>query len=119
MAPNNNDEAEVRARVKEASRENRLSFRNRAEQLLRRECKEEAKETCAPFIQKFAQCAQEQGLLVVINCRKHLKELNGCMAENNGEERLKSDVLRSAGAFRAQHSDVQRVHSRGSGRLAI
>lgn len=45
MAPNG--EAEVRARVKEASRENRLSFRNRAEQLLRRELKEEAKEKCS------------------------------------------------------------------------
>lgn len=83
MAPN--DEAEIRARAKEAGRENRLSFRNRAEQLLRRECKEEAMEKCSPYVKEFAECAREQGLFVVFKCRKHLKNMNGCMEEHNGE----------------------------------
>ncbi|CAB9516143.1 N-acetylglucosaminidase, alpha [Seminavis robusta] len=79
-------EAEYRAQIKETSREGRLSFKNRAEDLLRYECKEEAKEICKPFVQDFAECANEQGLFVVFRCQSKLKALNSCMAKHNGEE---------------------------------
>ena len=77
---------ELKARLKEAARENRLSFRNRAEQLLRYEMKEEAKEICKPHVNAFAECAQENGLWVVWSCQDKLKQLNACMAKHNGEE---------------------------------
>jgi Cytochrome c oxidase biogenesis protein Cmc1 like len=78
--------AEEVARLKSAGRESRLSFRNIAEAQLRRELKEVAIELCDPAIKEFAQCSQEKGLMVVISCRHLFKNVNECMAINNGEE---------------------------------
>jgi Cytochrome c oxidase biogenesis protein Cmc1 like len=79
-------EAEVRARSKETAREGRLSFKNRAQDLLKYELKEDAKEKCKDYIKTFAECAKKEGLLVVFQCRSQLKEMNGCMAIHNGPE---------------------------------
>ena len=100
-APSPSDEA----KIKEISRENRLSFRNRAEQLLRYEMKEEAKEICKPFIETFAECASEKGIWVVFSCKSQLKELNKCMAEHNGEEAWKK--------YREEHKNELAVRSKG------
>ena len=83
------DDAEYRARVKDASRQGRLSFRNRAEALLRADMKAEAMEICNPQIGAFAECANKQGLMVVFQCREHLKAMNACMEIHNGEEAWK------------------------------
>ena len=48
--------------------------------------KEEAKEKCSDYIKSFAECAHEQGLLVVLSCRDKLKAMNSCMAVHNSEE---------------------------------
>jgi hypothetical protein len=82
--PSSDDE--LRARSKESAREGRLSFKNRAEDLLRYEMKEDAKEKCKEYIKTFAECAKKEGLFVVFQCRSELKEMNGCMAIHNGPE---------------------------------
>ena len=91
--------------MKEASRESRLSFQNRAEHLLRRDMKDEAKEKCKEFIGSFAECSKEQGLWVVINCRDKLKELNACMAIHNGEEAWQK--------YKEAHKEELAIRSRG------
>jgi hypothetical protein len=83
---NPTDDPEYRSKVKDASRQGRLSFRNRAEQLLRRDMKEEAIQTCKVQIGEFAECSKANGLMVVFRCRDHLKAMNDCMAVHNGEE---------------------------------
>lgn len=105
MSPPNESEAEYRARVKEASRESRLSFRNIAEHQLRRDCKEEAKEKCKDYIKSFAECASEQGLMVVINCRDKLKSLNSCMELHNGDEAWQK--------YKQEHKEELAIRARG------
>ena len=43
-------------------------------------------EKCRDYINAFGKCAQEQGLLVVFNCRQFNKDLNACMAIHNSNE---------------------------------
>merc|ERR1712232_665953 len=79
-------EVETKARIKDASRESRLSFRNRAEQLLRRRLKDESLEKCSEQVKSFAECSKDSGLWVVFNCQSNLKAMNACLAEHNSEE---------------------------------
>jgi hypothetical protein len=78
--------AEKARNLKDFDRGERLSFRNRAEHLLRRDLKEHAMELCKPQVQAFAECAQEKGLWVVVSCRDKLKGVNECLSIHNGEE---------------------------------
>lgn len=77
---------EQKQKLKEASRDGRLSFRKFGEHQLRREFKDMAIEKCRDHINAFGKCAQEQGLLVVFNCRQFNKDLNACMAIHNSNE---------------------------------
>jgi hypothetical protein len=77
---------EQQSRKKESSRDGRLSFRKFGEHQLRREFKDMAVEKCRDKINAFGKCAQEQGLMVVINCRQLNKDLNACMAIHNSHE---------------------------------
>ena len=79
-------DAETKARIKDAGRDGRLSFRNFAEHQMRREFKDMALEKCSHHVKDFAVCAEEQGLMVVFNCRHHSKALNECMAIHNSNE---------------------------------
>ena len=79
-------DAETKARIKEAGRDGRLSFRNFAEHQMRREFKDMALAKCSQHVKEFALCAEEQGLLVVFKCRHHSKALNECMALHNSNE---------------------------------
>lgn len=91
-------DAEHKARTKDFSRESRLSFRNFAEHQMRREFKDIALEKCQEPIRDFAQCAQEQGLLVVWNCRHLNKKINECMAVHNSNEAFEK--------YKKEHEDV-------------
>jgi Cytochrome c oxidase biogenesis protein Cmc1 like len=82
----NNDVAERNARMKDYSRESRLSFRKFAEHQLRRDLKDEALEICKPHVEAFAACAQEKGLMVVFSCKHLHQEVQQCLALHNGEE---------------------------------
>jgi len=76
----------ISARMKDTSREGRLSFRNFAEHQMRREFKDQAISACRDPIHAFGKCAMEQGLLVVFNCRSFQREMNDCMKLRNSDE---------------------------------
>jgi COX assembly protein 1 len=79
-------DAEKAGRIKDLGRETRLSFRNFAEHQLRRELKEEAMEKCDLQIRTFAECGQQEGLMVVFRCREFQKDINECMGVYNSPE---------------------------------
>ena len=78
--------AEYQSKVKEISRDNRLSFRNFAEHQLRREFKDLAIEKCRDTVNAFGKCAQENGLGVVFYCREENKRMNECLHVYNSHE---------------------------------
>lgn len=97
--------AEKARNLKDFDRGERLSFRNRAEHLLRRDMKEQAMEICKPQVQGFAECAQEKGLWVVVSCRDKLKAVNECLAIHNGEEAWQK--------YKEAHKEELELRSRG------
>lgn len=97
---------EENARVKELGRESRLSFRNLAEHQLRRELKEEAMEICKPQIKDFAECSQENGLMVVWSCRKHYNAIRECLSVHNGEEAWQK--------YKEAHKDELEIRAQGN-----
>ena len=104
--PSNRPSAEDVARMKADGRDSRLSFRNRAEYLLRRDLKEEAMQIhCQKQVADFAECAKESGLWVVFTCQPKLKQLNACMAIHNGEEAWQK--------YKQAHKDELERRSRG------
>jgi hypothetical protein len=85
-APNHDSLVEQNARMKDLSRDSRLSFRNFAEHQLRQELKEIAMEKCKAPIAAFAGCAEEKGIMVVFSCRDLHREVQNCLSVHNGEE---------------------------------
>jgi hypothetical protein len=102
---NNNNKKEEVAEKKDRDRGERLSFRNRAEHLLRRDMKEQAMEICKAQVQAFATCAQENGLWVIYSCRDKLKGVNECLAVHNGEEAWQM--------YKEAHKEELELRSRG------
>jgi hypothetical protein len=97
--------AEKARNLKDFDRGERLSFRNRAEHLLRRDMKEQAMESCKLQVQAFAECARENGLWVVYSCRDKLKGVNECLAVHNGEEAWQR--------YKEAHKEELELRSRG------
>lgn len=93
---------EQQAIKKESSRDGRLSFRKFGEHQLRREFKDMAIEKCRDKINAFGKCAQEQGLMVVFNCRHLNKELNACMAIHNSHEKFEEYMKNNQDALIAK-----------------
>jgi Cytochrome c oxidase biogenesis protein Cmc1 like len=75
--------------VKDAGREGRLSFRNYAENELRREFQQEAMKRCDLQVGTFAECIKEEGLWAPFRCGEYRKDVHECMAVYNSEERFK------------------------------
>mmetsp|Transcript_19323 Transcript_19323/g.53739 ORF Transcript_19323/g.53739 Transcript_19323/m.53739 type:complete len:120 (-) Transcript_19323:394-753(-) len=78
-------EAEKQNKIKEYSRQGRLSFRNFAEHQLRNEFKELAMEKCNLQIKAFAECGKEEGLMVIFRCQEFSKDVKECMAVHNSQ----------------------------------
>ena len=91
-------EAERQARIKDASRSSRLSFRKYGEHQLRREFKDMAIEKCNPEVKAFAQCAQEKGLMVVVSCQSFHRAVGNCMRKHNSDEEFEK--------YKAANQDV-------------
>ena len=75
--------------MKDEGREGRLSFRNFAENQMRRDFKADAMKKCDLQIGAFAECIKEEGLLAPFKCREIKKDVNECMSVYNSEERFK------------------------------
>jgi hypothetical protein len=75
-------------RVKDGSREGRLSFRNFAEHQLRNEFKQQAIEKCDLQVRAFAECGKEEGLMVIVRCRDFQKAVNECLGVYGAKDRF-------------------------------
>eukprot|EP00934_Nitzschia_sp_Nitz4_P002218 Nitzschia sp. Nitz4//scaffold41_size133979//66357//66656//NITZ4_003350-RA/size133979-processed-gene-0.252-mRNA-1//-1//CDS//3329551479//2218//frame0 len=73
--------------IKDAGRESRLSFRNYNEYQLRSEFKRDAIKKCDLQVKAFADCAKDEGLMVVFRCQDFKKEVDECMRVYNSDER--------------------------------
>ncbi|MGK3734202.1 MAG: hypothetical protein ACI8RD_000452 [Bacillariaceae sp.] len=76
-------------KVKDTGREGRLSFRNFAENQLRRDFKADAMKKCDLQVGAFAECIKDEGLLAPFKCREFKKDCNECMVFYNSEERFR------------------------------
>lgn len=103
-------EKEYQARAKSAGRESRLSFTKFAEHQLRRELKEVAMEKCQPEIGKFAECAQEKGLMVIWSCSSLHNAVRECLAVHNSEE--KWEAYKLANEDRRQLQAAKRAYEK-------
>lgn len=59
---------------KAQAREDRLTMRPYQEEKLRKELKAKAFDYCREYLDGYAKCAKEEGLMVVINCRPVFKD---------------------------------------------
>jgi hypothetical protein len=59
---------------KSEGRDERLSVRKTHEEVLRKKMHAEAQQKCIEYSQKFGQCAQKNGMLVVFSCRNEINE---------------------------------------------
>eukprot|EP00546_Thalassionema_frauenfeldii_P000116 CAMPEP_0178935558 /NCGR_PEP_ID=MMETSP0786-20121207/24623_1 /TAXON_ID=186022 /ORGANISM="Thalassionema frauenfeldii, Strain CCMP 1798" /LENGTH=109 /DNA_ID=CAMNT_0020613741 /DNA_START=33 /DNA_END=362 /DNA_ORIENTATION=+ len=83
--------------MSDAARDARLRFKNFAEHQIRQEFKEEAQAKCAPEIRKFAECAQEKGLLVIFSCRSFNQAITDCMYKHNSDEAFEKYLKENPG----------------------
>lgn len=64
------------------------------EEVLRKKMQSEAKDKCAEHFQAFGACAQQNGLMVIFNCRKQNQAMSDCMdkycSDKHFEEYLKA-----------------------------
>ncbi|VEU35251.1 unnamed protein product [Pseudo-nitzschia multistriata] len=77
------------AAMKDTGREGRLSFRNFAENQLKKEFKAEAMKKCDLQIGALAECIKDEGLFAPFNCRPIQKDVDECMMVYNSAERFK------------------------------
>ena len=75
--------------MKDTGREGRLSFRNFAENQMRRDFKADAMKKCDLQIGALAECIKDEGLLAPYKCREIQKDVNECMTVYNSEERFR------------------------------
>ena len=75
--------------MKDTGREGRLSFRNFAENQMRRDFKADAMKKCDLQIGAFAECIKEEGLFAPFKCSDIKKDVNECMTVYNSEERFR------------------------------
>lgn len=70
-ADNSNSDPSFDRDPKQDARNSRLStLRKTNEEVLRKKLQTQAKKKCDPFFKDFADCAKENGLLVIFNCRE-------------------------------------------------
>lgn len=77
-----------------------------------------ALKACDDKVRAYWACRQEQGMLVVINCRPHLRDMNSCVAEasNRTEE---YDAFRTAKLAEYQAERLQReIKASASSKIA-
>ena len=78
------------APTKDTSRNERLSisYSHKAEHVLRGQLGDRALRKCEGLTKAFADCARDQGLMVVFNCRGHNNSMNECLRHWNSDEKF-------------------------------
>lgn len=72
--------------TKQDARDSRLKLRKNNEEVIRRHLQQDAKQKCAGEIKAFGQCAVDNGLLVVLNCRSKNRAMSECMDKYFNED---------------------------------
>ena len=72
--------------AKDAGRDSRLAISNYAEYEMRKELAAIARAKCDTTIRAFAECAKEQSMMVVFNCRQHNRAMNECLSQYSTEQ---------------------------------
>jgi len=75
--------------MKDTGREGRLSFRNFAENQMRRDFKADAMKKCDLQIGALAECIKDEGLFAPLKCYDIKKDVNDCMTVYNSQERFR------------------------------
>mmetsp|Transcript_2328 Transcript_2328/g.4994 ORF Transcript_2328/g.4994 Transcript_2328/m.4994 type:complete len:110 (-) Transcript_2328:307-636(-) len=75
--------------MKDTGREGRLSFRNFAENQLRKDFKADAMKKCNLQIGALAECIKDEGLFAPFTCRHIQKDVDECMMVYNSSARFK------------------------------
>lgn len=63
-----------------------IPLRRNNEEVLRRALANEAREKCLSYTQAFGKCAEESGMMVVIQCRKENRAMQDCLKQHYNEE---------------------------------
>ena len=74
--------------AKDTSRDSRLSYSNAALNTLRTSLKTTALKNCTTPAHLFAQCAKQQGFMVVFKCRDENRAYNECLGRYTSEEEM-------------------------------
>lgn len=72
--------------TKQDARDSRLKLRKNNEEVIRRHLQLDAKQKCAGEIKAFGQCAVDNSLLVVFNCRSKNRAMSECMDKYFNED---------------------------------
>lgn len=75
--------------MKDTGREGRLSFRNFAENQMRRDFKADAMKKCDLQIGAMAECIKDEGIFAPFKCSQIKNDVNECMSVYNSEERFR------------------------------
>lgn len=80
--------------ISDDARDSRLKWSKRAEYEVRKELSMIATKKCDSFLKAFSECAKEQNLMVVFNCRKHNREMNECLHQYTNDEAFEAYKLK-------------------------
>mmetsp|Transcript_5487 Transcript_5487/g.9001 ORF Transcript_5487/g.9001 Transcript_5487/m.9001 type:complete len:92 (+) Transcript_5487:111-386(+) len=86
-------------------RNDRLKIRKTNEEVLRKKLELEAHEYCRKEITAFGDCAKNNGLLVVFNCRKENMAMGSCIDSQCTEQKFDAFLIRQG----IEPSTIQRT----------
>lgn len=100
MSSNNNNEEittlppTTQPEQRNDAREGRLiRMRKVNEEVLRKKLQNEGRDKCDEFFKAFGKCAKEQGMMVVINCRKENRAMSDCMERTCNEKEFEKYLV--------------------------
>lgn len=82
--------------ISDPGRDGRLSWSKRAEYEARKELSAIATKKCDATLAAFSQCAKEQNLWVVFNCREENRKMNACLSQYTNEVAFEEYKLQRA-----------------------
>ena len=80
--------------ISDPGRDSRLTWSKRAEYEARKELSAIATKKSDAYLAAFSNCAKEQNLLVVFNCREENRAMNACLSQYTNETAFEEYKLR-------------------------
>lgn len=92
-------------------RNERLKWSKRAEYEARKELSMIATKQCDSLLKAFSDCAQEQGLLVVLRCRQQNRAMNECLHQYTNEKAFEDYKRQRSSAVLLQQENAAAARS--------